>query len=205
MLAAVLAVVLLIGLAPAASAGPRVERLPERVAGRLVGDLWRTVLEQPGDETNPYFAGGCLRYDHVVTPFTGDPGPKELSCRVRFGTPVLIAGRTVEISTSTAEAGPDASEATLRAQALSQIGGRSTVRFDGRRLPVTKAVSSLVDVDLPATNLFGTAETSVQLVAAGWVTAVLPRPGRHTIVVTPPDGGDSVITHLTVVRGKPTH
>jgi hypothetical protein len=201
-LAVVLAVVVLVGLAPAAGARPRLER----VAGHLVGDLWKTVLELPADDTNPLVNPQCKTVDQVVVPFAPlGPDVPPLRCDVRLGVPLFVAGRTWEQSAweqVNQAHDPDTSEAALRAEALRLLDqqGPPQVRFDGHRLKLVKAVSGLVRVDLPDNNLFGdpTAD-STTLVGAGWVTLVVPPPGRHTITIRQPDGTGTT-TYLRVGR-----
>lgn len=204
-LVVVLAVVVLLGLTPAAGAGPRPGHLPGRVAARLVGDLWRTVLELPADEDNPYVQPRCARVDEVVVPLAPlGPDVPDLSCRIRAGERVLVAARTWEQSAyeQVASGNPDTSLAGLRAEALRLLDqqGAPQVLLDGRPVPLTRAVSRLVEVDLPTTNLFGDPSlTSTRLVATGWIAVVAPGRGRHTITITQPDGTGTT-THLTVLR-----
>lgn len=200
-LALVLALVTLVGLAPGAGAVPR----NERVAGRLVGELWRTVLELPADEGNPYVVARCVRFANVVAPFAPlGPDVPDLSCRLRANDRVFVGARVWEQSAYEQVLGgnPDTSEAGLRAEALRLLDqqGAPEVRLDGRVVPVVKGVSGLVRVDLPGNNLFGDPSlTSTTLVAAGWVALVRPGPGSHTITITQPDGTGTT-TQLDVAR-----
>lgn len=203
-LAVVLALVTLVGLASGAVAGPRTGRLPERAAGRLVGDLWRTVLQLPADHDNPYLHPGCVRFDQVVAPFAPlDPDAPDLSCRIRAGERVFVSGRTWEQSAYEQDASGnlDTSEAALRAEAVRLLDqqGAPEVLLDGRPVPLTRGVSRLVRAHLPTNNLFGSSLTSTTLVAAGWVAVVVPSRGLHTITITQPDG-TATTTVLTVLR-----
>ena len=186
-------------LAPTASAHGRVDR------DEALGDLWRTVLQTPGDFStdpatgNPYVAGGCARFDHVVAPFA--LGAASITCRLRNGERLFVAAQTYESSTLES-AVPDADEATLRSEASAQLVGRPVVRYDGRPVPLRRADSGLVTARLPQPNLFGSQAASVDLVAVGWVAVLHPAPGRHTVDITLPDGTTVPTTTVLVSRRR---
>ena len=201
-LAAVLTGLLVVLVAPSAEAHARVDR------GGALGEVWRTVLETPGSAdpaaagANPFLTGSCARFGDVVAPFS--LGPAEITCRMRHGQTLVVVGQTYEISTLES-ATPDADEDTLRAEASALLVGRPSVRFDGHRVRLTRASSGLVTARLPQPNLFGSTEPSVELVAVGWVTALRPAPGRHTVDITLADGTVVPTTHVLVSKRRYRH
>lgn len=206
-LAVVLAVVLLVGLAPAAGAHPR----SDRAAAQLNSDFWRALLSRPqafDDPASPFTRAVCVHVDHAVVPFSGNPDVTRFSCHVRRGTPVLVAGWTLEASAVEERTAPppqDASAAGLRRRALSQLPARPTVRLDGKVLRLTKVVGPLARVDLPQPNLLGAPDASTSFVAVGWVAVVVPHRGSHTVTITPAPTADqpdppTVTTVLHVTR-----
>lgn len=187
-LAVVLAVVMLIGLAPAAAAHPRLGT----AAGRINSDLWREILAAPLDDQSPFNPGGsrCFEVDGVVAPFTGSADTTRFSCDVRSGQAVFVAGYTVEQSVyeelSTNLTPPlDPSPAGLLRRALGNLPARPTVTFDRKPLHLVKVTAPLADVSLPQPNILGSRGASTSYVAVGWVTAVLPARGTHRIRITP--------------------
>ena len=196
-LAALLAGLVTVLLAPSVEAHPRLDR------GGALGEVWRTVLETPGTgdpaagDANPFLTGACARFGDVVAPFS--LGPAEITCRMRQGQTLLVVGETYEISTLES-ATPGADEETLRAEASALLVGRPVVRVDGHRVRLTKVGSGLVTARLPQPNLFGSPDASVDLVAVGWVTALRPGPGRHTVDITLADGTQVPTTHVVVER-----
>lgn len=204
-----LALVLAVGLATSAEAHPR----GERALARLTTDFWATLLSTPGafdDPSSPFVVPVCLSFDHVVAPFDGS-GATEFSCTVRFGTPVLVAGWTLEASayeelTTPGLPGPrDPSPAGLRRRAVSQLPAEPTVLLDGAPLPLTRVVGRPTTVRLPQPNLLASPDRSTTFVATAWVTTVTPCPGRHVVTITPAPTADqpdaaTVTTHLDVVR-----
>ena len=63
-----------------------------------------------------------------------------------------------------------------------------TVTVDGKSVPVTEAETPLLNITLPADNIFGLpAGTTGLSVGHGWVTLLHPlTPGTHTIVIVRP-------------------
>ena len=63
-----------------------------------------------------------------------------------------------------------------------------TVTVDGKSVPVTEAETPLLNITLPAENIFGLeAGTTGDSVAHGWVTLLDPlTPGTHTIEIASP-------------------
>lgn len=204
---ALLAVLMIVGLAPAAGAHPR----SERALAHLNSDLWRALLSTPtsfDDPASPFQTAVCLHVDGVVAPFSGNPEVTSFRCDVRRGTPVLVAGWTLEASAveeSAAPAPQDASAAGLRRRALSQLPLRPTVLLDGKPLRLTRVVAPLATVDLPQPNLLGAPDASTSYVAVGWVALVVPRHRDSTVSITPAPTADvpeptTATTVLHVVR-----
>jgi hypothetical protein len=189
LLAAVLAVLMLVGLVPAAGARP-----PSRDdLATISAELWRGVLEipqAPTDQAGPYFTGACLELGGVLAPFSG--GSDDFSCLTRFGEPVFVLGYGYEESVAEARAtNPpiETSEAALAAYARSQVGAEQPlVCYDGRRLPLDRVQSPLTRARLPEPNLTALPAQRTKFVAVSDVALVVPAPGRHSIVITQPAG-----------------
>jgi hypothetical protein len=100
-------------------------------------------------------------------------------------------GSSVECSTF-----EGTTEAELRECAReTDVQAAPTVTLDGRSVPIAEAETPLLNIVLPADNLFGLpAGTSGLSVGHGWVALLHPLPpGTHTIVI------DSTITTTIVV------
>lgn len=187
----VLAAVGLCVAAPAAGAVPA-KKLDNNLAA-----LWTTVLETPSAQ-NPFGTGGpasaCFNLGSVVAPF-GPSGAE--SCTVKPGTKIFVAASSAECSTFE---GPETTEAELRACARrADVRAAPTVTVDGKAVPVAEVVTPLLNIVLPADNVFGLpAGTQGLSVGHGWVTLLHPlTPGTHTIVI---DTGASTITTTIVVK-----
>jgi hypothetical protein len=183
-----LAAIALFAAAPAASAVPS-KKLDDYLAA-----LWTTVLETPSAQ-NPFGTGGsafaCFDLGGTVAPFA--PTSVE-SCTVKPGTKVFIAARSVECSTFE---GNGTTEAELRTCAREgDVQVTPTVTVDGRSVPVAEVETPLLNIVLPADNIFGEAAGTQGLsVGHGWVAFLHPlRPGTHSIVI------DSTITTTIVVE-----
>jgi hypothetical protein len=155
--------------------------------------LWTTVLETPAPQ-NPFGSGGpasaCWDLGGTVAPF----GPSGVeSCTVKSGTKIFVVGHSVECSTFE---GNGTTEAELRECAReTDVQAAPTVTLDGRSVPIAEAETPLLNIVLPADNLFGLpAGTSGLSVGHGWVALLHPLPpGTHTILI------DSTITTTIVV------
>ena len=152
--------------------------------------LWTTVLETPADQnpfTNPE-ASVCWDLGGTVAPF----GPSGVdSCTVKSGTKIFVLGSSFECSTF-----EGTTEAELRECAQeADVEEAPMVTLDGRSVPIAEAETPLLNIVLPADNLFGLpAGTSGLSVGHGWVALLQPlTPGTHTIVI------DSTITTTIVV------
>jgi hypothetical protein len=122
----------------------------------------------------------CWNLGGTVAPF----GPNGVtSCTVKPGTKIFVAANSVECSTFENNGTTDAE---LRACArAADVQEAPTVTVDGKSVPVTEVETPLLNITLPATNIFGEpAGTTGQSVAHGWVTLLHPlTPGTHTIVL----------------------
>lgn len=182
--------------APAASATPA----PVKLDARLTA-LWTTVLETPSAQ-NPFGTGGaafaCWNLSGgTVAPFGPNGVP---SCTVKPGTKILVAASSVECSTLE---GNGTTEAELRACAEeSDAQTAPSVTVDGQSVPVKEVGTPLMNIVLPADNIFGlSAGTTGLSVGHGWVAHVDPlTPGRHTIVGTGPSF--TFTTRLIVASGS---
>ena len=145
--------------------------------------LWTTVLETPSAQ-NAFGTGGaaftCWNLSGgTVAPF----GPSGVpSCTVKPGTKILVAASSVECSTLE---GNGTTEAELRACAeQSDAQTAPSVTVDGHAVPVKGVETRLMNIVLPADNIFGLpAGTTGLSVGHGWIAPLDPlTPGTHTIV-----------------------
>ncbi len=183
----VLAAIALFAVAPAASA------VPTRKLDAHLAALWTTVLETPSAQ-NPFGTGGpafaCFDLGRTVAPF----GPRGVeSCTVKPGTKVFVAAASFECSTFE---GNGTTEAELRACAReSDADVAPTVTVDGKTVPVAEVETPLLNIVLPADNIFDQpAGTQGLSVGHGWVALLHPlTPGTHTIVI-----GTTITTTIVV-------
>jgi hypothetical protein len=160
--------------------------------------LWTTVLETPSAQ-NSFGTGGaafaCWDLGRgTVAPFA--PGGVE-SCTVKPGTKIFVTAASFECSTFE---GNGTTEAELRRCARNgDAEVAPTVTVDGKSVPVTEVETPLLNIVLPADNIFGLpAGTQGLSVAHGWVTLLQPlRPGTYTIVI------DNKVTTTIVVQPRP--
>jgi hypothetical protein len=191
---AVVAAVTLFAVAPAANATP-VKKLDN-----TLGALWTTVLETPSAQ-NPFGTGGsafaCWDLGGTVAPFA----PVSVaSCTVKPGTKIFAAASSVECSTFE---GNGTTETQLRECAReTDVQVAPMVTVDGTSLAVTEVETRLLNIVLPADNVFGLPEGTQGLsVAHGWVALLHPLPpGTHTIVVV--NGESTYTTTIVVTRGR---
>ena len=170
-----------LGLAvPAASAAPA-KKLDANLAA-----MWTTVFQTPSAQ-NPFGTGGdafaCWNLGGgTVAPF-GPNGVK--SCTVKTGTKIFVAAASFECSTFE---GNGTTEAELRACAEQNDALTASVTVDGHSVPVREVETPLMNIVLPADNIFGLpAGTTGLSVGHGWVAHLDPlTPGTHTIVGTTP-------------------
>ena len=165
--------------APAASAAPA----PTKIDADLTA-LWTTVLQTPSAQ-NSFGTGGaayaCWNIGSgTVAPFapfvTSVP-----SCTVKPGTKIFVTASSVECSTFE---GNGTTDAELRACAEAGDATTASVTVDGHSVPVTEVETRLMNIVLPADNLFGLSTGTTGLsVGHGWVAHLNPlTPGTHTIV-----------------------
>jgi hypothetical protein len=176
--------------APSASASTA-KKLDDNLAS-----LWTTVLETPAAE-NPFAtetASACWNLGRTVAPF----GPSGVeSCTVPTGTMLFVVGNSVECSTFE---GNGTTEAELRACARqSDVTVAPTISVDGNAVAVAEVETPLLEIVLPADNLFGQpAGTEGLSVAHGWVTLLQPlTPGVHSILI-----GGTTTTTIVVTAGR---
>ena len=162
--------------------------------------LWTTVLETPSAQ-NSFGTGGsafaCWDLGGMVAPFA--PGGVE-SCTVKRGTKIFVVASSVECSTFE---GNGTTEDELRKCARrGDVHKRPTVTVDGRSARVTEVETPLLNIVLPADNIFGQATgTSGLSVGHGWVALLHPLPpGKHKIKI-----GGTVPTIKTTIRVKRGH
>jgi hypothetical protein len=186
-----LAAVAVFAAAPAASAVPS-----KKLDGYLAA-LWTRVLETPSAQ-NPFGTGGpafaCFDLGGTVAPFA--PGGVE-SCTVKPGTKVFVAAQSVECSTFEGNGTTEAELRTCARETDAQVAPAVTV--DGRSVRVAEVETRLLNIVLPADNIFGLPAGMQGLsVGHGWVALLHPlRPGTHAIVI---DTGASTIRTTIIVK-----
>jgi hypothetical protein len=176
---------------------PAVDARSNRLDSTLTA-LWTTVLETPSAQ-NPFGSGGlafaCIDLGGTVAPF----GPSSVpSCTVKPGTKLFVIGFSVECSTFE---GNGTTEAALRQCARdSDAQVAPTVTLDGRPVQITEAETPLMEITLPADNIFDLpAGTEGLSVGHGWVALVQPlTPGTHTVEGS---GSSSFTTTIVVEPG----
>jgi hypothetical protein len=136
--------------APAASPAPA----PTKLDADLTA-LWTTVLETPSAQ-NSFGSGGaafaCWNLGGgTVAPFA-PTGVGVESCTVKAGTKIFVAASSVECSTFE---GNGTTEAELRACAKhSDVHTAPSVTVDGHPVPVREVGTRLMNMVLPADNIF---------------------------------------------------
>jgi hypothetical protein len=195
---ALLAALTLCLAAPAASAAPKKDD--------NLGALWTQVLETPsaqnsfGSADAPDPSGSvppwsCWKLDKgTVAPFADEPVE---SCTVKPGTKIFVAASSFECSTFEGNGTTEEELRVCARQADVQVA--PTVTVDGKSVPVGEAETRLLNIVLPAGNIFSQpAGTRGLSVAHGWVAQLNPlTPGTHTIVIK---SGASTITTTIVVK-----
>jgi hypothetical protein len=181
--------------APAASAAPPSVKIDADLTA-----LWTKVLETPSAQ-NSFGTGGeafgCWSLGGTVAPF----GPNGVaSCTVKPGIKLFVAASSFECSTFEGNGSTEAQLRNCARQMDVQVAPSVTV--DGQSVPVTEAETRLLNIVLPADNIFGLpAGTTGLSVGHGWVALLHPlTPGTHTIVI---DGSAPGITTTIIV--KPGH
>ncbi|HEX6521948.1 MAG TPA: hypothetical protein VF070_18365 [Streptosporangiaceae bacterium] len=182
---------------PAATAAPA----PTKIDADLTA-LWTKVLETPSAQ-NSFGSGGvafaCWNIGGgTVAPF----GPSGVpSCTVKPGTKILVVASSFECSTFPGDTNPSSpTEAALRTCAeQNDVHTAPSVTVDGQSVPVREVETRLMNIVLPADNLFGLPAGATGLsVGHGWVVHLDPlTPGTHTIV------GSGSATFTTAIIVKP--
>jgi len=161
--------------------------------------LWTNVLKTPSAQ-NSFGTGGaafgCWNLGGgTIAPF----GPNGIpSCTVKPGTKIFVAAHTWECSTFE---GNGTTEAELRTCAKQyDVQTAPTVTVDGHSVPVTEVETRLMNIVLPADNIFSLpARTKGMSVGHGWVAHLHPlTPGTHTIV------GSGTATFTTTITVEPS-
>jgi hypothetical protein len=184
--------------APAASAAPAAVKIDADLTA-----LWTKVLETPNPQpfSNPPGGSPCwVLPGGTVAPF--GPGADGGSCTVKSGTKILVAAFSFECSTFPGDNNPTSpTEAALRACAeQNDVQAAPLVTVDGQSVPVREVETRLMNIVLPADNVFGLpAGTTGLSVGHGWVAHLDPlTPGTHTIAGS---GSASFTTKIIVTSG----
>jgi len=187
-------------VAPSASAAPK-------HLGKTLGDLWTTVLETPAPN-NVFGDGGpqCIGVgDNIVAPFGGGTS---LTCTVKAGTSIYIAGFTTECSTFPTDCGgPGSNPAQLRAAAKALDAGlTATVTINGQPVPLSEVQTGTLKIHLPQNNIFKATGAALngRSAAHGFVYLTDPlTPGTYIIqghVEGFPDGHTEDFTTTIIVQ-----
>ena len=179
--------------------------VPMKKLDDTLGALWTTVLETPSAQ-NPFGTGGsefaCWDLGGTIAPFA--PGGVE-SCTVKPGTKIFVAAASWECSTFAGDH-PDFGTTEPELRECARVNDEQEapiVTVDGVSVPVSEVETQLVNIVLPADNLFGQPEGAQgQFVAHGWVTLLHPlTPGTHTIVMEFDDPPEAITTTIVVQPG----
>jgi hypothetical protein len=181
------------------AAAPSAGATPTQKLGAQLGALWTAVLQTPAAQ-NSFGTGGeafgCWSLDGTVAPF----GPAGVSsCTVKPGTRIFVAANSVECSTFE---GNGTSDAELRSCARQgDVQSAPLVTLDGRAVQVGEAETALLEIVLPADNLFALpAGTEGLSVGHGWVALLHPlTPGSHQVLITV--GSQTITTTVVVTPG----
>jgi hypothetical protein len=184
-------------VAPSASAAPT-------NLGKTLGNLWTTVLETPTPD-NPFGDGGpqCVVVGgNIIAPFGGE----SLTCTVKAGTRIFIAGWTTECSTFRGDPNFGTTEAELRACAVGVDAGITAKdTINGEPVPFRSVETGLLTIHLPQDNIFDLkgADRNGLSVAHGFVYLTDPlTPGTYIIEghVVFPDGSTADFTTTIIVQ-----
>jgi hypothetical protein len=183
-----------------AAASPPASTASTGASGELestLAALWTTLLETPSAQ-NPFGSGGpayaCIDLGGTVAPFAGGV---EFSCTVEEGTYLFVAGYSSECSTFE---GNGETEAELRQCARdSDQPAAPAVTLDGQPVQITEAETPLLDIVLPAENIFDQPAGEGLSVGHGWVALLDPlTPGTHTIHGVIDSDGSTFTTTIVV-------
>jgi hypothetical protein len=195
-----------------AQVAPASATAPVDPSGKLASDLaalWTKVIETPSP-VNPILTDSAC-WDlgrHTVAPFFGS---SNLSCTVKTGTKLFVAGWSTECSTIPGDdGGPGLSEDRLRQCAHDGVDERkpTTVTLDGKDVPLTEVETPALNIDLPADNILGAPKGEYLSVADGLVALLHPlTPGEHKIVIVSrdPDHPDHPTTTTTTINVEQSH
>jgi hypothetical protein len=186
---------------PAASAASP----PTKIDADLTA-LWTKVLETPSAQ-NSFGTGGaafaCWNLGGgTVSPFA----PNSVSqCTVAPGTKILVIGYSAECSTFEGNGITEAQLRTCAEQNVAQIAPSApSITVDGQSVSVMRVETRLMNIVLPADNIFGEppgARIGLS-VGAGWVAHLDPlTPVTHSIVIDGIPPGP-VTTNIIVTPGS---
>jgi hypothetical protein len=191
--------ILLLAAVTLCVAAPAATAVPTKKLDNNLGALWTKLLQTPSAQ-NPFGTGGsafaCITLGGTVAPFALG-GVK--SCTVKPGTKIFVAASSFECSTFEGNGTTDAELRACARQADVQMA--PTVTVDGKSVPVAEVETRLLNIVLPADNLFEQpAGTQGLSVGHGWVALLHPlTPGTHTIVIQ--SGASSITTTILVKPG----
>jgi hypothetical protein len=183
------------------AAAPIASASPAKTLKNNLSALWTNVLETPSAQ-NPFGTGdpttACWDLGRTVAPFA--PLPGVASCTVTTGTKLFVIPSSSECSTFEGNGTTDAVLRMCAENADAQTA--PAVSVDGKDVTVAAVETPLLEIVLPADNIFGMpAGTDGLSVAHGWVTLLPPlTPGTHQIVFTV-NGNDRMTTTIVVETG----
>jgi hypothetical protein len=196
--------VLLVALA--ATAFPMSAAAAPKGSGRLLGQLWKEILERPV-AANPLLPQSlCLRVDRgsVVVPLPLGSAP--LTCTIEQGTPVLASAYSSECSDVEAPPffGANYAEQVDCARAADRVLKDTRFTLDGRLIDFFEVITPPEETRLPPDNILGVpAGTLAHFAGHGWNVVLRSLPvGLHTLTIhqlNPPPGFPDTLTSIVDV------
>jgi hypothetical protein len=197
-------VVLLVAVA--ATAFPMSAAAMPAGSGRLLGQLWKEILERPA-AVNPLLPQSlCLRVDRsrVVVPLPLGSAP--LTCTIEQGTPILASAYSTECSDVEAPPffGSNYAEQVACARAADTRFKDTRFTLDGRPIDFFEVITPPEEIRLPPDNILGVpAGTVAHFAGHGWNVIVRSLPvGLHTLRIhqrNPPPGFPDELTSIVNV------
>jgi hypothetical protein len=175
---------------------PTAGAVPVKKQDNNLAAMWTTILQTLKPQ-NRFLTDGCISLGGTLAPF-GGPSTGAGPCTVKPGTKIFVAAASAECSTFPGDTPPPPPPWTEKQLGDCARNGdvkvAPTVEVDKKPVLVTEVVTPLLNIDLPADNIFGPPLLPAQVpagkgqsVAHGWVTLLHPlTPGEHTIVGTGP-------------------
>ena len=175
---------------------PTAGAVPAKKLDNNLGALWTTILQTPTPRTPSSPARPAATTSAARLRRLGPVG--DASCTVKPGTKIFVAASAVECSTFEGQppfAEADEANYGTCAQRHERPAKAPTVTVDGKSVPVTEVDTPLLNITLPAENIFERPVRDAEglSVARGWVALLHPlTPGTirssspHPVTQSPP-------------------